>query len=41
MHDEPTSFWRGEEKGKIGLNLKLFEICGGAMNLDFVEFLKI
>jgi hypothetical protein len=32
---------RGEKKGKIGLNLKPFGICGGAMNLDFAKILKI
>jgi hypothetical protein len=41
MHDGPISFWQGEEKWKIHLNLKPFEIYGRAMNLDFAEFLKI
>ncbi len=41
MLDGLASFWGGEERGKFGLNLKPFRICGGAMNLDFVEFSKI
>jgi hypothetical protein len=41
MLDGLASFRGGEERGKFGLNLKPFRICGGAMNLDFVKFSKI
>jgi hypothetical protein len=30
-----------KKEEKIGLNPKLFKICGGAMNLDFTKNLKI